>query len=167
MEQPDELPFAMQSSQSRDSVISQESMIHDFYSKDGLIAVLSQFGVVEQPPQEQIDFTYVTVTDDETERVDGFFSMGLPLHYRHDNHDNYYDNNDNTPPRGDILSIILAETTTPNNVLLETTRLANEAVAAAADAKQQGDMEAALDAHSAAAKLFRDAALMVKEKNGK
>lgn len=137
-------------------------------SSSKVSAVLSHFGVVgtkpsastEYPVQETetIDFTYVNVCETDAEEVDIVIPGVTEGH------------EDESSSSSDILSFLLSGAIHENPESQELVELCEEAydyMNKALDAKKAGRLQGALDAHTTAAKLFRQAAAGVKEKNRK
>lgn len=143
---------------------SYSSNIPDTTSR-GLAAVLTQFGVPSPAATtrptietETIDFTYVNICDED--EIDIVLA------------DEQYDEEDGPSQahRGDILTILLSGGASDDAhvpKVVEWMEQANQAAAAATDAKKDGNLQTALDSHAASAKLFRNAAAVLKEQNGK
>jgi hypothetical protein len=142
--------------------------------------------VIEVPPEEAtIDFAYINVTDED--------EVDIWLDDRHSNTNrlentslnrSYYENFDSVyeSQRPDILTVLLANDVSPptslNNddqnapilsiseQLVDLTEKANKASAKAVEARKNGNLQAALDRHSDAAKLFHQAALLIRDQDG-
>lgn len=136
--------------------------------------------IQEHPDTEAIDYAYINVTDED--EVDIWLD---------DNNTQYYNNNNNnygegdaaaaaaasdTRGRADILTLLLqqgdatssSDTNNTNGAeqLVAWTEQANDAAARAVTAKKEGNLQDALDRHSDAAKLFHEAAVLVRERDG-
>jgi len=99
------------------------------------------------------DFTYVNVTEIDADE-DGPLLEGGDLAISSDQ------------KRGDVLAVLVGEMQqSGGSPLLNDTEYANEMVLKAAEAKKQGDLLSALDHHTQAAKLYKDIALVVRDKN--
>jgi hypothetical protein len=154
-------------------------------------SVLSQFGVTvssasnsnsnsnARPPEqlrktETIDFmdTYVNVCETDADEVDIILAGGDPgIATQQDGA------NQEQGLRGDILTVLLSGPLHSNNpedddggeggeTIVTKCEDANRATARAAQAKKDGNLQEALDAHTQAAKLFREAAIHIGEGNG-
>lgn len=117
---------------------------------------------------ETIDFTYVNVCDvtdaDEVDiTLDGQHTAmeGLQGTLGEDNEAL------ESKRRGDILTLLLsgAAQQEHNEDLVRQCEEANQASSQAMEAKREGDLQGALKAHSQAARQFRDAAILVKDRN--
>ena len=175
-----ELPFAFESPVPRNSVLCDDSSLvtassqGSFLSSDDadpiliatpaavernrMASVLSQFGVnssegsshnageaaTGSPAEEIIDFTYVNVWDTPNQPSDVVLAADKP--------------------KRDILSLLFNGTN--NEELAGFVEQANEAASVAEEAKHNGALQQALDAHTTAAKFFRDAAIATKSQNG-
>jgi hypothetical protein len=144
-------------------------------------SVLSQFGVTvssvssassasnarpEPRKTETIDFmdTYVNVCETDADEVDIILAGGDPG-IATNNPDQEQD------IRGDILTILLSgplhqEDGGGGETIVTQCEDANRATARAAQAKKDGNLQEALDAHTQAARLFREAAIHIGEGNG-
>jgi hypothetical protein len=105
----------------------------------------------QREPLETIDFTYVNVWETDADEVD----ILLP-HQSNDPGEN--------TPKGDVLTLLLNRI--PDCALVQLLEQANQSVTKAARAKQEGELQQALDHHAASAKLFYQAALASKEHHG-
>ena len=124
---------------------------------DGLAEVLSQYGV-SSPPAET-EFTYVNVSEADDDDVDLVLASN-------DMEDEPF-MSPNQRQREDILALLLSGPANGKaDALVRTTELANQAVLDAAQARKIGNLQMALDAHAAAANLFKDAATVIRTKNG-
>lgn len=143
------------------------------------------FGAIESLPEEAtIDFAYINVTDED--EVDIWLDEGHSNSGRVENpsfHRGFGGNFDalDGSHRTDILTILLASDvspqTSPNDdentpvlsiseQLVELMEKANEASAKATASRKIGNLQAALDRHADAAKLFHQAALLIRELDG-
>jgi hypothetical protein len=135
---------------------------------DGLDQVLTQYGVAtdSQHVAPEAEFTYVTVGETDDDEVD------IVLMAASDGSEDYINDDDffKTPSpqnKGDLLAMLLTGSVNGEaDALVQMMERANQAVQQAALAKRQGNLQKALDAHATAAKLFKNAATAVKEKNG-
>lgn len=145
----------------------------------------------QQPRKtETIDFTYEYVCETDADEVDitldGQHSAMQGLHGRLGGGggggnivgrdgaggDGGMEDCENYPPRGDILSILLSgaaqqenNSNNDNETLVRKCEEANQAANRALEAKRDGELQAALDAHAQAAKQFREAAVLIKDRN--
>lgn len=130
-------------------------------------SVLKSKPSLKQPQQstETIDFTYVNVCDvtdaDEVDiTLDGqhMAMEGLQGTLGDDNE---------AVERGDVLTLLLSGVAQQeeNEDLVRQCEEANQASSQAMEAKREGDLQGALKAHSQAARQFRDAAVLVKDRN--
>lgn len=142
-------------------------------------------GTMDTLPEEAtIDFAYINVTDEDEVDIwlDDSHSNASRLETPSLNR-GFYDtfDSENGSHRADILTILLANEvspqTSPNDddntpvfsiseQLVDLTEKANEAAAKAVASRKNGNLQAALDRHSDAAKLFHQAALLVREQDG-
>lgn len=100
------------------------------------------------------DFTYVNVTEIIDTDEDDPLIEGDDLILSQDQ------------KRGDVLAVLLGEMQQNNgSSLLNETEYANEMALKASEAKKQGDLLSALDHHTQAAKLYKDIALAIRDKN--
>jgi hypothetical protein len=142
-------------------------------------SVLSQFGVTapsassNAPPEsgktETVDFmdTYVNVCETDADEVDIILAGGDPGI----TNPAHQDANQQQGRRGDILTVLLSGPVRPGEedggeTIVTQCEDANRAAARAAQAKKEGNLQEALDAHTHAAKLFREAAIHMGEGNG-
>ena len=137
--------------------------------------VLSHFGLKKKntlqratlPGDEDaeiIDFTYVNVQETDADEVDILLAGGDPGMAQHATASigSEIQSPQNT------LALFLSGQAEDNEVTLKLVDLseqANEAVQRAATAKQEFKLSEALDAHSTAARLFYEAAILLKERN--
>ena len=128
------------------------------------------------------DFAYINVTDED--EVDVWLDENHANTYREDTTIHV-----NTSPgsvrRGNILAVLLANDTSPPlssvndkdaattppmtspvDQLVQCTEQANQMTSKAVDARKNGNLQAALDRHSDAAKLYHQAALQVRDRDG-
>jgi hypothetical protein len=119
---------------------------------------------------ETIDFmdTYVNVCETDADEVDIILAGGDPGIANHNN-----PSDQEQGLRGDILTILLSgplhvdeEDDDGGETIVTQCEDANRATARAAQAKKDGNLQEALDAHTQAAKLFREAAIHIGEGNG-
>lgn len=104
---------------------------------------------------EIIDFTYVNVSETDAD------DLGVVLE------EGDFGFQPELPQRGDILNVLLSGMQGHDNeTFLDQAEQASAAAAKAAEAKQEGDLMAALEYHTQAAKLYRDNALAIRERNG-
>jgi len=109
--------------------------------------IIKEGGHVDQ------DFTYVNVTEIDVDENDIFFE-GVDITLPQDQ------------SRGDVLAILLGEMQQDeNNSFLSGTESANKFASQASEAKKLGDLLSALDYHTQAAKLYRDNAMIVRDRN--
>jgi len=109
--------------------------------------IIKEGGHVDQ------DFTYVNVTEIDVDENDIFFE-GVDITLPQDQ------------SRGDVLAILLGEMQQDeNNSFLSGTESANKLASQASEAKKLGDLLSALDYHTQAAKLYRDNAMIVRDRN--
>jgi len=102
---------------------------------------------------EVIDFTYVNVSEDDADDVGIMLERGD------------FDIQPETQ-RGDILAVLLSGMQHHgNDDLLMKTEKANDAATKATESKKVGNLLAALDYHSTAAKLYRENAVAIKDQN--
>lgn len=102
---------------------------------------------------EIIDFTYVNVSEDDADDV-GILLEGGDLDMQPETQ------------RGDILTVLLSGMQQDGNeAILTRTENANVAATKATQAKKSGDLMAALEYHSQAAKLYRDNAMAIRDQN--
>ena len=136
--------------------------------------------IIEHPDTEAIDFAYINVTDED--EVDIWLDDdNTPYQYSKHNPDSVAAAGDSTLDttyrRADILTVLIAATadsTTHDDdasslsaeQLIAWTEQANDAAARAVTAKKEGNVQEALDRHTAAAKLFHEAAVLVREHDG-
>lgn len=114
---------------------------------------------IEQDEPEVIDFTYVNISEGDADYDDNDDDVGILLE------GGDLDTQPETQ-RGDILAVLLSGLEQGgNDSLLNRTELANEVAAKATEAKKLGDLMAALDCHSQAAKLYRDNAMAIRDQN--
>eukprot|EP00934_Nitzschia_sp_Nitz4_P001462 Nitzschia sp. Nitz4//scaffold3_size479765//241155//243275//NITZ4_000102-RA/size479765-processed-gene-1.459-mRNA-1//1//CDS//3329550764//1462//frame0 len=107
----------------------------------------------QQDDIEVIDFTYVNVSEQDADDV-GFLTEVGEIGLQPDDQ------------KGDILSILLSGMHShDNDVFLEQAESANEAASKAAEAKRKGDLPAALEFHTRAAKLYRENAITIRDRN--
>jgi len=100
------------------------------------------------------DFTYVNVTEIDADE-DGLLLEGADLSLQPQDQ-----------VRGDVLTVLLGEMQQSEcNSLLNGTESANEMALKASEAKQRGDLLSALDHHAQAAKLYKDVAVAIRDKN--
>jgi hypothetical protein len=145
----------------------------------------SSLRAVETLPEEAtIDFAYVNVSDEDEVDIwlDDSHSNAGRLENSSVNR-GFYGSFDsvNGSHRADILTILLASDVSPpispnddNNTavlsiseqLVDLTEKANEASAKAVASRKNGNLQAALDRHADAAKLFHQAALLTHEQDG-
>jgi hypothetical protein len=134
-----------------------------------------------------IDFAYINVTDED--EVDIWLDDSHANAYRYNKENStFHGGTDdgleslNGAHRPDILSVLLAhDTSSPvttnegianissvsyGDQLVQLTEQANEATANAAIARKNGNLQAALDRHSDAAKLYHQAAVHVRDRDG-
>lgn len=121
----------------------------------------------EEDDAEIIDFTYVNVQETDADEVDILLAGGDPgLVQQHSLSAGSLHEHAPAPPN--ILALFLSGRAEDNAVTLKLVDLseqANEAVQRAATAKQEFKLSEALDAHSTAARLFHEAALLLKDRN--
>mmetsp|Transcript_37095 Transcript_37095/g.41446 ORF Transcript_37095/g.41446 Transcript_37095/m.41446 type:complete len:208 (-) Transcript_37095:1597-2220(-) len=109
--------------------------------------IIKEGGRVDQ------DFTYVNVTEIDVDENDIFFE-GVDITLPQDQ------------SRGDVLANLLGEMQQDeNNSFLSGTESANKLASQASEAKKLGDLLSALDYHTQAAKLYRDNAMIVRDRN--
>ena len=111
----------------------------------------------EENETETIDFTYVNVWETDEDEVDIIIAGCDPT------------NSQEEVPSRDILSVLLSGNAQQNGEserIVAFSEEANQAAARASQAKKEGNLQEALDAHTAAAKLFQQTALMLKELDG-
>jgi hypothetical protein len=149
----DPIPSIVSSPYAKSTQFAPYSTLQNTRDNDELAAVLSQYGV--STPQTDADYTYVNVCEADEEEVDIIIAPGF------EGHSTGYPNQQQ---RGDVLASIL---NSEADMLLKLTQQANAAVERAADAKKGGNLQMALDNHTSAASLFKDAAMLVKEKDGR
>ena len=114
-----------------------------------------------QHPHEEttIDFAYINVTDED--EVDVWLDdRNTTAQYAAE----YPEEEEAAQGRTDVLAILLQQE--DQGRLVEYTEKANQAVALADGAKKDGRLQEALDRHTEAAKLFHEAAVLVKEHDG-
>ena len=133
-----------------------------------------------QPDEATIDFAYINVTDED--------EVDIWLDESHSNTDRLentsmnfgFPDSANGSHRADILAVLLASDFAPQATsedenapvlskceqLVELTEKANEATAKAGMARKYGNLQNALDRHSDAAKLFHQAALLIRDQDG-
>lgn len=130
--------------------------------RNRMASVLSHFGVMDAPaapssrvtqpspgatPEEMIDFTtYVNVWEPTNENDTDDIIVQADA------------------PKREVLTLLLNGT--DNDELAALVEKANEAAQIALESKVKGNLQKALDAHTTAAKLFRDAALISKAHHG-
>jgi hypothetical protein len=109
----------------------------------------------------ETDFTYVDVTSDETSADvllgEGEVVVDLPDI-----------ESQQRRQRGDVLTALLGDMRHDEcDDLLETIDRANDASKRAASAKSEGDLVLALEYHAKAAKLYKDNAVILRDRNRK
>jgi hypothetical protein len=118
-----------------------------------LSEVLSQYGV--SASQMEADFTYVNVCETGEDEVEVILDKA-------DSGEQRSSMKEHQRQRGDVLALLLTGTLKgDDDTLLQLIDDANRAVSLAADAKQEGNLQKALDAHTLAANFFRNAATTV------
>jgi len=110
--------------------------------------------IIEQD-MELVDFTqYVNVTETDATEVDVLVNQGVLIGEA-----------TNPEPRGDVLALLMSGDAQNGELVVSQCEEANNASHKAANAKKSGDLTSALQNHSLAAKLFRDAAIAANEKD--
>lgn len=103
------------------------------------------------------DFTYVNVFETDADEVDVLMDGKVPIPI-------------DAPARGDVLAVLLSGGTQEEQAggesIVALCEKANEAASNAAEAKRKGDLTSALNAHSEAAKVFRQTAVRAREGDG-
>ncbi|GKZ01153.1 hypothetical protein MPSEU_001066700 [Mayamaea pseudoterrestris] len=149
-----------------DSQIIRLNAPHQIYNQndhdeDGFNQLLSQFGVAGPSQAEEAEFTYVTVGQAEDD--------DMVLAGDDDGLERDDENLSKAPCRKESEGVLALLLTGPVNreadALLNVTEQASRAVEEAAEAKKQGNLQHALDAHTLAANLFKQAATAVKDKD--
>jgi len=116
----------------------------------------------QQSETEVIDFAYVNVTDED--EVDIWLDDNLAQYSLAEDGEN----ESGVGRRADILTVLLAKHAEgETDQLINTIEQANQVCLKAATAKKEGNLQEALDRHTEAAKLFHEAALVVKERDCK
>lgn len=127
------------------------------------------------------DFAYINVTDED--EVDVWLDENHASTNRDDATLHGNSNNADTIHRGNVLAILLANDTsppislhdtaaasrpslTPGEELVHFTEQANTMTSQAVQARKNGNLQMALDRHSDAAKLYHQAALQIRDKDG-
>lgn len=115
---------------------------------------------------EIIDFTYVNVQETDADEVDILLAGGDPgmMSAQHAVSGNSVESL--APPN--ILALFLSGRAGDDEITLKLVNLseeANDAVQRATKAKQENQLAQALDAHSTAARLFYEAAILLKDRN--
>ena len=121
----------------------------------------------DEDDAEIIDFTYVNVQETDADEVDILLAGGDPG-WVHQHALSSGTLSENAPVPPNILALFLSGRAEDNEVTLKLVDLseqANEAVQRAAASKQEFKLSEALDAHSTAARLFYEAALLLKDRN--
>jgi len=109
--------------------------------------------VIKEGGHVDPDFTYVNVTEIDVDENDIFFE-GLDITLPQDQ------------IRGDVTAILLGGMQEDEcDSFLSGTESANELASQASEAKKQGDLISALDYHTQAAKLYKDNAMVVRDRN--
>ena len=109
----------------------------------------------------EADFTYVDVTSDET-TADVLLGEGEVVVDLPDME------SQRRRQRGDVLTVLLGDMRNDEcDDLLETIYRANDASKRAASAKSEGDLVLALEYHTKAAKLYKDNAIILRDRNRK
>ena len=130
------------------------------------------------------DFAYINVTDED--EVDIWLDENHANTYREDSGLHGNNNNSDTSRRGNILAVLLANdisppissadgtdaATTPSmtaygDQLVQFTERASTMTFQAVEARKHGDLQLALDRHSDAAKLYHQAALQIRDRDGR
>lgn len=109
----------------------------------------------EEEKEEMIDFTFVQESD--VDEVDILLSGGDPgtaIDFGTEEH-----------PHLDTLAILLSSQNNDSELIVSLSEQATTTMLKAVEAQKQGNMQEALDAHSAAARLFHEAAVGLREKN--
>jgi hypothetical protein len=133
--------------------------VQEDYEDDGLAEVLSQYGVAT--PQVDTEFTYVNICEPEEDDLD----IGLTSNDMGDDAVDFI--NRQQMQRGDTLALLLSGSMNGQaDEVLQLTEQANQAVAEAAQAKKDGNLQIALNSHAAAANHFRNAATALKTTDG-
>jgi hypothetical protein len=157
-----ELPFAVA-----------ESPLQDSIDNDSLVTANSDGDTSNNPapiPEEEKDeevidfFTYVNVQETDADEVDVLLAGGDPGMMPAQGLSGSSSEQLWIPPN--VLTLFLSGRAEDNDSVIKVVDLseqANEAVKRAAAAKQELKLPEALDAHSTAAKLFYEAALLLKE----
>mmetsp|Transcript_23225 Transcript_23225/g.35220 ORF Transcript_23225/g.35220 Transcript_23225/m.35220 type:complete len:570 (+) Transcript_23225:146-1855(+) len=104
---------------------------------------------------EVVDFTqYVNVTETDATEVEVLVNQGVLI-----------GEETNPEPKGDVLALLMSGDAQNGELVVSQCEEANDAAHKASYAKKNGDLASALQNHSLAAKLFRDAAIAANEKD--
>jgi hypothetical protein len=116
---------------------------------------LEQGQSIIEPDMEVVDFTqYVTVSETDAAEVDVVVNYGEEV----------ISQSDFIPePQGDLLSLLMSGDARNGELVVSQCEEANVAAQQASDLKKEGNLAGALQQHSTAARLFRDAAVAAKE----
>lgn len=128
---------------------NEQSDLYEHHSKrSGLDSIIEQ-------DMEVVDFTqYVNVTETDATEVDVLVNQGVLIGEA-----------TNPEPRGDVLALLMSGDAQNGELVVSQCEEANNASHKASNAKKSGDLTSALQNHSLAAKLFRDAAIAANEKD--
>jgi hypothetical protein len=122
--------------------------------------VLTPASPTENNPEADFTYVNVTETDADDDEVDILLMEGANISLSLDQYHSQQHS------RGDVLTSLLSGMQpSESDAMMSQTESANDAALKASEAKKQGDLMYALEYHSQAAKLYKDIAVAIRDRN--